>query len=50
MSKCDATLITQSVIGAAWHLPDENPRTGEAMRQELLMNDSFFSFIHGTYL
>jgi hypothetical protein len=50
MSKGDATLITQSVIGAAWHLPDENPRTGEAMRQELLMNDSFFSFIHGTYL
>jgi hypothetical protein len=28
-----------SVIGAAWHLPNENPVTGEAMRRELLMND-----------
>jgi hypothetical protein len=32
--------MTQSMIGAAWHLPDENPKTGEAMRRELLMNDS----------
>jgi hypothetical protein len=39
-SKGNATPITQSVVGAAWHLPDENPRIGEAMRQELLMNDS----------
>jgi hypothetical protein len=36
--------------GATWHLPDENPGTGEAMRRELLMNGSFFLFIHGTYL
>jgi hypothetical protein len=28
------------VIGAAWHLPDENPKTGGAIRRELLMNDS----------
>jgi hypothetical protein len=41
-SKGDATPITQSVIGAAWHLPDENPRTGEAIRRELLMNDSVY--------
>jgi hypothetical protein len=39
-SKGNATPITQGVIGAAWRLPDENPRTGEAMRRELLMNDS----------
>jgi hypothetical protein len=41
-SKGDATPITKSVIGAAWHLPDENPKTGEAMRRELLTNDSIF--------
>jgi hypothetical protein len=40
-SKGNAPPITQSVIGAAWHLPDENPVTGEAMRRELLMNDPF---------
>jgi hypothetical protein len=39
-SKGNATPITQSMIGAAWHLTDENPKTGEAMRRELLMNDS----------
>jgi hypothetical protein len=39
-SKGNATPITRSVIGTAWHLPDENPRTGEVMRRELLMNDS----------
>jgi hypothetical protein len=27
-SKGNATLITQSMIGAAWHLPNENPKTG----------------------
>jgi hypothetical protein len=42
MSKGNAAPITQSMIGAAWHLPDENPGTGEAMRRELLMNDSLF--------
>jgi hypothetical protein len=37
--------------GATWHLPDgKNPGTGEAMRHELLMNESLFLFIHGTYL
>jgi hypothetical protein len=41
-SKGNAPPITQSVIGAAWHLPDENPVTGEAMRRELLMNDLSF--------
>jgi hypothetical protein len=38
-SKGNAAPITQNMIGTAWHLPDENPRTGEAMRRELLMND-----------
>jgi hypothetical protein len=41
-NKGDATPITQSVIGAAWHLPDENPKTGDAMHRELLKNDSVF--------
>jgi hypothetical protein len=41
-SKGNATLITQSVTGVAWHLPDENPRIGEVMRRELLMNNSVF--------
>jgi hypothetical protein len=41
-SKSNTTPITQSVIGAAWHLPEENPKTGKAMRRELLMNDSVF--------
>jgi hypothetical protein len=39
-SKGDATPITQGVIGVAWHLPDENPKTGEAIRRELMMIDS----------
>jgi hypothetical protein len=30
--------------------PMEKPGTGEAMRRELLMNESLFLFIHGTYL
>jgi hypothetical protein len=41
-SKGNAAPITLCVIGAAWHLPNENPVTGEAMRRELLMNDSLF--------
>jgi hypothetical protein len=49
-SKSNAAPITQSMIGTAWHLPDENPGTGEAMRRELLMNDLSFLFIRGTYL
>jgi hypothetical protein len=49
-SKGNAPPITQSMIGATWHLPDENPVTGEVMRRELLMNDLSFLFIHGTYL
>jgi hypothetical protein len=50
-SKGNTPPVTQSVTGAAWHLPDEkNPVTGEAMRRELLMNDLSFLFIHGTYL
>jgi hypothetical protein len=49
-SKGNATPITQSMIGTAWHLPDENPGTGEAMRHELLMNDLSFLLIRGTYL
>jgi hypothetical protein len=49
-SKDNVPPITQSVIGAAWHLPDENPITGEAMRRELLMNDLSFLFVCGTYL
>jgi hypothetical protein len=49
-SKSNASPITQSVIGAAWHLPDENPGIRQAMRRELLMNDLSFLFIRGTYL
>jgi hypothetical protein len=39
-----AALITRSVIGAAWHLPERNPRTGVAMHRELFVNGycSFF--------
>jgi hypothetical protein len=43
-SKGNAAPITQSMIGTAWHLPDENPGTGEAMRRELLMNDLFLVY------
>jgi hypothetical protein len=49
-SKGNAAPITQSLIGTAWHLPDGNPGTGEAMRRELLVNDLSFLFIRGTYL
>jgi hypothetical protein len=48
-SKGNATPITQSMIGAAWHLPDENPKTGEAMRRELLMNDSIL-LVYSCYI
>jgi hypothetical protein len=27
-NKGNALPITQSMIGAAWHLPEENPKTG----------------------
>jgi hypothetical protein len=44
-SKGNTPPVTQSVTGAAWHLPDEkNPVTGEAMRRELLMNDLFLVY------
>jgi hypothetical protein len=49
-SKGNAAPITQSMIGTAWHLPDENPGTGQAIRRKLLMNDLSFLFICGTYL
>jgi hypothetical protein len=32
----NAALITQGMIGAAWHLPGRNPETGVAMRRELV--------------
>jgi hypothetical protein len=32
----NAALITQGMIGAAWHLPRRNPETGVAMRRELV--------------
>jgi hypothetical protein len=28
----------QSMIGAAWHLPERSPKTGVAMRRELIVN------------
>jgi hypothetical protein len=40
MGASDATPITQGVIGAARHLPEKTLEQGEAMRRELLMNDS----------
>jgi hypothetical protein len=50
-SKSTAPLITRSMIrGLHGTYPMENPGTGEAMRRELLMNESLFLFIHGTYL
>jgi hypothetical protein len=42
-SKSNAPPITRSVIGGPHGIyPMENPGTGEAMRRELLMNESFF--------
>jgi hypothetical protein len=32
----NAALITQGMIGAAWHLPGRNPETVVAMRRELV--------------
>jgi hypothetical protein len=34
----NATPITQSVIGAAWRLPERSPETGVAMCRELIVN------------
>jgi hypothetical protein len=34
----NAALILQSMIGAAWHLPERSPETGVAMRRELIVN------------
>jgi hypothetical protein len=48
-SKGNAAPITKSMIGAAWHLPDENPGIGEAMRRELLMID-FFLLVYSWYI
>jgi hypothetical protein len=47
----NAALITQGMIGVAWHLPGRNPKTGVAMRQELvsecvfLLNNPMYIFI-----
>jgi hypothetical protein len=34
----NAALIMQSVIEAAWGLPERSPETGGAMRRELIVN------------
>jgi hypothetical protein len=34
----NAAPIMQSMIGAAWRLPERSPETGVAMRRELIMN------------
>jgi hypothetical protein len=34
----NAALIMQSMIGAAWHLPERSPETGVVMRRELIVN------------
>jgi hypothetical protein len=34
--------ITQGMIGVAWHLLGRNPRTGVAMRRELVSECMFF--------
>jgi hypothetical protein len=40
----NAALITQGVIGAAWRLLERNPKTGVAMRQELVCERVLFIF------
>jgi hypothetical protein len=34
----NATLIMQSMVGAAWRLPERNPEIGVVMLQELIVN------------
>jgi hypothetical protein len=34
--------IMQSMIGAAWHLPERSPETGVAMRRDLIVNACVF--------
>jgi hypothetical protein len=34
--RSNAAPITQGMIGAAWRFPGRNPKTGVAMRQELV--------------
>jgi hypothetical protein len=34
----NAAPIMQSMIGAAWHLPERSPETEVAMRRELIVN------------
>jgi hypothetical protein len=38
----NAALITQGMIGAAWHLPGRNPETGVAMRRKLVSECVYF--------
>jgi hypothetical protein len=38
----NASPIMQSMIGAAWRLPERSPKTGVAMRRELIMNACVF--------
>jgi hypothetical protein len=46
----NATPIMQSMIGAAWRLPERSPETGVAMRQELIVNACVYRISQGTYL
>jgi hypothetical protein len=38
----NAALIMQSMIRAAWRLPERSPETGVAMHQELIVNACVF--------
>jgi hypothetical protein len=38
----NATPITQGMIGVAWRLPGRNPKTGVALRRDLVSECVFF--------
>jgi hypothetical protein len=38
----NAAPIMQSMIGAAWRLPERSPKTGVVMRRELIVNACVF--------
>jgi hypothetical protein len=41
----NAAPIVRGGIGAAWHLPERNPKTGVAVRREWFANACCFSFV-----
>jgi hypothetical protein len=46
----NAAPITQGMIGAAWRLPGRNPKTGVAMRRELVCECVCFLFSNPMYI